>query len=262
VTVDGVTLTNGTTGLAGNYTYTPASATTTATITPKTLTLTGVSASDKTYDGNRDATVTNFSIDGFVSGENLGVGGYTAMFDTKDAGTGKTVMIENVTFMNGTNSLASNYSYKVNSGRTTATIEKKIINLDGLKSFDGNVNFDASNFGTHGYIAGVGFETIKLTGTGTVPFSYNLNSKQSLSLGNLSLNNGTNKGWEGNYTLIGGNHFGTIINNPTYIPTNIPPREILDDSDSIHKRLKLQSTDPDDPFVTVGNSELTNKKSR
>jgi hypothetical protein len=245
---------------AGNYTYDQVKGD--YRVTPKELTLTDVIASDKVYDSTRTATVTNWTIDGLVSGENLGVSDYTATFDTKDAGTGKTVTVENVTFADDTtNGLAGNYTYTVNSGKTTATIKEKVIDLDGSKPYDGNANLDASDFGANGYIAGVGMETIKLTGAGSVPSYYILNMKQSLSLGSLRLTDGANGGLGTNYTLIGGNHFGTIINNPFFIPSNIPPQQIQEDEESVNKRRKLQSTNPDDPFVTAGNTPLTNRKS-
>ena len=56
VTVNSITLADGT-GLAANYSIS-AGQTTTAHISPKSLTVSGNTASNKTYDGNSSATVT------------------------------------------------------------------------------------------------------------------------------------------------------------------------------------------------------------
>jgi hypothetical protein len=243
---------------AGNYTFDQVKGD--SMVIPKELTLTDVIASDKIYDSTRTATISNWTIDGLVNGENLGLSGYTATFDTKDAGTGKTVTVENVTFRDDTNGLASNYTYMVNSGKTTATIKEKVIDLNGTKPYDGNANFDASDFGANGYIAGVGFETILLTGTGTVPSANIVNTRQPLSLGTLRLTDGRNGGWSTNYTLKGGYHFSTIINR-LFTPSNLPLKQVDTDSESVLKSRKLQKTNPDDPFVITGNYILKSRTS-
>jgi len=138
----------------------------------------------------------------------------------------------------------------------TKSILAKVINLDGTKRYNGNVNFESSNFGENGTIAGIGSETLILAGSGSVASATVLNDKQPLIQGTLTLTDGTNGGLSGNYTLTGGTHFGTIINNPTFIPSNIPPKQIDDDSEEILRRRKLQSTTPDDPLITAGNFSL------
>ena len=65
------TLANGTNGgLAGNYSL--ANTTSTATITPKALTVTGTTAADKVYDANTNATITVGTLSGFVGTETSG----------------------------------------------------------------------------------------------------------------------------------------------------------------------------------------------
>ena len=96
VTVSGLTLT-GTD--AANYTVTPP--TTTANITPANLTVSGIIASNKSYDGTTDATLvtTGAALAGLVNGDDvtLDTSGATGTFDTPDLGTGKTVTITGLT---------------------------------------------------------------------------------------------------------------------------------------------------------------------
>ena len=115
---DGKTVTGGLSGTdAGNYSLTK---TTTANITPRTLILSGgtVTADNKPYDGNTNATIKSSgpSFSNIVPGDTVNVG-TTGTFDTKDVGTGKTVNV------GLTGSDQGNYQYK-----TTASIvddEKK-----------------------------------------------------------------------------------------------------------------------------------------
>ena len=60
----------------------------------KSLTVSGVTASDKTYDGSVTATMNSSSAvySGFVSGDDF-AGSYSGVFADANAGTGKTVTI-------------------------------------------------------------------------------------------------------------------------------------------------------------------------
>ena len=73
----------------GNYTGT---ASKTFRITPKALTVSGVAASNKVYDGTTTATITA-SLQGVADGDSVQLTTPAAGFDTKDAGTGKAVTI-------------------------------------------------------------------------------------------------------------------------------------------------------------------------
>ena len=76
VTVNSITLADGS-GLAANYSIS-AGQTTTANITAKSLTVSGITASNKTYDGNGVATLDASSVaySGIVSGDTFN-GTYT-----------------------------------------------------------------------------------------------------------------------------------------------------------------------------------------
>lgn len=73
----------------GNYTGT---ASKTFRITPKALTVSGVAASNKIYDGTTTATITA-TLQGVADGDSVQLTAPAADFDTKDAGTGKAVTI-------------------------------------------------------------------------------------------------------------------------------------------------------------------------
>ena len=99
----------------------------TVTIAPKPVTVSGITASDKTYDGSTAATLvyTDAEFDGKVYSDTLTVTA-TGAFTDKNAGTGKTVNITNMAL--GGDS-AANYILATNGQQTetTATISPKSI---------------------------------------------------------------------------------------------------------------------------------------
>ena len=104
---------------AANYSLTQP--TSTADITTVGLTITGVSGTNKVYDGGTSDTITGTaSLSGVISGDtvNLGTSGASASFLTKDVGTGKTVTFSGYT-ITGTD--AGNYSL-TQPGSSTADI--------------------------------------------------------------------------------------------------------------------------------------------
>ncbi len=136
VTLSGIALVDGTNGgLATNYTV-PTTATTTATITPKELSL-AATVADKTYNGNSGATLTGYGLSGFVGSETvvpLYSGSVT--FADKHVGVAKTVTITGINLFNGTGGgLASNYSV-ANSTTSTATITQATLTVAGIVGVD------------------------------------------------------------------------------------------------------------------------------
>ncbi len=115
VTVDSVTLADGGNGgLAGNYTL-AAGQTTTAHITPKALTVDGMTAANKVYDGTTAATLIGGALSGLVSAETLAFSGQSGAFADKNVGVGKAVTVSGITLADGTG-LASNYRVSNPSG--------------------------------------------------------------------------------------------------------------------------------------------------
>ena len=124
VTVSGFTLEG---EAAGNYVI--ASCRATATIHPKQVTVAGIEAADKTYDGTTAATLSyeGVTLTGKVGEDELTVTA-TGTFADKNAAEGKTVTISGITFGGAA---ASNYVVKSNSQTsTTATINQREVEIE------------------------------------------------------------------------------------------------------------------------------------
>ncbi len=195
VTVN-VVLANGSGGgLASNYLAPVAAGATTADITRKTVTASNISAANKVYDGNTSATVTVGGLSGLVGTETLGTTA-SGTFDTKDAGTNKTVTV-GTALSNGTNGgLASNYTLAP-TGATTADITRR--QLTGSftaadKIYDGSTVASVTLAGLGNL---VGAETLNVTPTGTFN-SKDVGNAKPVTVSS-ALANGTNGGLASNY---------------------------------------------------------------
>ena len=127
---------------AGNYTLAATSGATTATITAKTLTISGITASNKVYDGGTAATVSTTGVTtavlqagGLVANDVVTVSA-TGVFNDKTAAIGKTVTLTST--YGGAD--AGNYSF-VHQATTTADVTPKPVTVSGLtwgdKVYDG-----------------------------------------------------------------------------------------------------------------------------
>ncbi|MDB5026281.1 MAG: Fibronectin type domain protein [Mucilaginibacter sp.] len=122
---------------AGNYTLNSiTTSSTTAGITQRTVAVTAHGV-DKVYDGNATAAVT--FTDDRVSGDALTYA-YTAVFNNKNAGTGKAVSVTGISINGGTD--AGNYTLNsITTSSTTANITQKALAIaaHGIdKVYDGN----------------------------------------------------------------------------------------------------------------------------
>ncbi|UVE18066.1 YDG domain-containing protein [Pseudomonas sp. LS44] len=151
---------------AGNYLLASTTATGTGTITPKALTITGMSALDKVYDGNTMASVTGGALSGLISGEMLGVTGLTLRFDNKNAGTGKAVIASGATLADGTG-LASNYTISNPTGLTASITPKAITGtiVAANKTYDGTTA--ATTYGSFGGVFAADSLSLSTTGSFT-----------------------------------------------------------------------------------------------
>ena len=104
---------------AKNYKLT-AQPTTTADITRRTLTVTGITVADKTYDGTTTATVKNVVYGNVVSGDQV-YANITARFDNANADTNKSVTYDVVSWQGKD---ADNYTFDGNKPSATASIAK------------------------------------------------------------------------------------------------------------------------------------------
>ena len=109
-------------GKAANYKL-PAENTKEFTIAKRAVTISGITASDKYYDGSTAATINTDTviIDGLVEGDSLSVSA-TGAFADKNAGAGKTVNLSDLS-ISGTD--AANYILAEEGQQTTATAEIK-----------------------------------------------------------------------------------------------------------------------------------------
>jgi hypothetical protein len=108
------------------------------TITPKAVTISGVKAKDKIYDGTTSAVIDAESaiIDGKVEGDVLTVNAQsvTAAFADANAGGDKTVTLSGNFTLAGTS--AGNYVLSAQPASATGTIEKKEVTISGVKAKD------------------------------------------------------------------------------------------------------------------------------
>jgi len=142
----------------------------TLTVAPKPVTITGLSATNKVYDGTTDATVTGTAeIDGKIADDDLSVVAGTAEFEDKDAGTGKTVTFSGWS-LDGAD--AGNYSLSAQPASATANITAKSVTITGLsaanKQYDGTTKATVS--GTAVISGKVSTDTVTVS-AGTASFA-------------------------------------------------------------------------------------------
>ena len=193
VTVSGITLT-GTD--AGNYTLTSATATGTASITVRSLTV-SATASDKVYDGNTTATAT--LTDSRISGDDLMVNKTGVIFNNKNIGTSKAVIISGIT-LTGTD--AGNYTLTSATATGTASITVKSLTVSAIASdkvYDGNTTATATL--TDNRIAGDVFTMNKIATFN----NKNIGTGKTIAVSDITLT-GTDAG---NYTLTSATTAGT-----------------------------------------------------
>lgn len=151
------TLADGANGLASNYrlpSLAAASSSNTATITPKALTITGLGAADKVYDGTTAAVLSGGMLSGLVGSDTLIVSGGTGSFSDRNVGSGKAVTVTGVALADSSG-LASNYTVTNPTG-LTASITPKPLTVSGTtaadKTYDGTT---AATLSSAGQLVGV-----------------------------------------------------------------------------------------------------------
>ncbi|MCJ8236705.1 two-partner secretion domain-containing protein [Peteryoungia algae] len=155
------------TGSASNYTL--LGGTHTVDITAATISaITGLTASNKTYDGTTAATL---SLNGagftdMIAGDVLTVATSAGAFDSENAGVGKTVNITGLT-LGGTD--AGNYTLSQNTATTTADIAKAGLTLtpnNASKTYGNALSFTGSEFTPVGLQNGETVGSVTLVSTG------------------------------------------------------------------------------------------------
>ncbi|MEG1768707.1 MAG: MBG domain-containing protein, partial [Comamonas sp.] len=142
VTVSGITLTDGSNGgVVANYSFSHPTGLS-ANITQKPLTVTGMNASDKVYNGTSEATLTGGTLSGFVGSETVSFAGQTGSFADPNAGSNKPVTVSGITLANGSNGgLAANYSVTTPTGISASITQKPLgITADNASKTYGDVD--------------------------------------------------------------------------------------------------------------------------
>ncbi len=209
---------------AGNYTLSNTSASTTADITHKDLTV-SATADGKTYDGT-DSAVAYLATDA-VLGDEVIVSYTTASFDNRNAGAGKTVHVSGISLDGGAdagnyalgntsadavpveivalsltgNITADNKSYD---GNTSATIATRtltgVIEGDDVSYSGGTATFDNKNVGVGKIVTGTG---LSLSGTDAGNYTVNDTATTTADITTATspltvTANGVNKIYDGN----------------------------------------------------------------
>lgn len=140
---------------AGSAMYIASNGTADIAISERSLTVTGIIANDKVYDGTIDATLNtdNAILSDIVLGDTaiLDTSGATGAFDDKNVGTGKTVTIAGL-FING----ADAGNYILTQPTATASITSANITVTAVtdtKAYDGNVDSTGTPTITDGALA-------------------------------------------------------------------------------------------------------------
>ncbi|WP_317202167.1 YDG domain-containing protein [Janthinobacterium sp.] len=220
VSISGITLG----GLdAGNYILASNTASATANITPKALTLTGMSAAGKTYDGDAVAVLSGGALSGLVGTETLGFSGQSGAFADANAGNGKAVSVGGVTLANAgsgaTAGLAANYSI-LNPTGMTANITPKALTVSGLSAADKTYNGNAAASLSGGALLGlVGTETLALSGLSGAFANANAGNGKAVTVSGATLGNagsGATAGLAGNYS----------VSNPTGLTASVTQKAL------------------------------------
>ena len=164
-------------------------------ITPVTLSITGVVAADKSYDGTRAASLSSAgTLTGLVGSETLTLTAAEANFADADAGQGKTVTATGYAIANGTG-LASNYVLSGDTATATATITPATLTASLIgtvaKTYDGTASavLNASNYQLTGTI--FGSDSVALNDPTSGSFAdANAGVTKNVSVSGLTLGNG------------------------------------------------------------------------
>ena len=165
-------------------------------ITQKSVSVSGITAASKIYDGTTAAVVAvnGAIINGLVAGDTVSVAA-TGAFDTKNAGVGKTVNLTST--YTGTD--AGNYSF-TSQATTTADVTPKALTMTGTtvadKAYDGTLAASATQGVLTGFVVGE-----QVTSTVASANFGNKNVGNQTATVAYQLANGSN-GLASNYSLV------------------------------------------------------------
>jgi len=172
------------------------------TVAKRELTVTSITAGNKTYDGSAGAVIdtTSAALNGVVAGDSVTLDktGATGAFADANAGTGKTVNISGLAITG-----ASSANYTLTQPSTTADIVSKTLTASGIvassKFYDGSTAAVVS-FGGAALVGVVGSDAVTLNaGAGTGTFDSHLpGSGRTVTISGLTISGADS----GNYALV------------------------------------------------------------
>lgn len=173
------------------------------TINPKPVTVSGITANDKTYDGGTDAklVVSQAAIEGKITDDDLTVASATGAFANKSVGTDKPVTINGIT-LGGTD--AANYTLAESGSQTTATasITAREVTVSGItakdKVYDGSTNAEL-DYSAATFDGKVDGDILTVTSAAGTFSDKNVGTDQTVTVTNITLGGAD----AGNYTLTG-----------------------------------------------------------
>ena len=210
ITVSSLSLSDGT-GTASNYTL--SGGTYSATITQKTLGLSG----SKVYDATTTANSSDLNLTGLVGSETLTLSG-SGTLATSSVGTGKTITLNTLAISDGSG-LASNYDL---SGAATMDVTARPVTASGSRVYDGTTTVNGTDLTSISNLAGT--DTLSITGAGTA--TANVGNGKSVTLGSLALASGS--GNASNYSL------SSATVNITQRPLDLEASKIYDGTTTIN----------------------------
>jgi hypothetical protein len=163
----------------GTYAYTLSSSSFNTTLTAqpnlvigkRDITLSTITASNKTYNGTDAATITSGTFGNLYNNETLAISG-AGTFSSKDVANGKTVTVADTTTLTKANGTGNwnNYNLTTTSKTTTANITKATLTATANADARFVTQADAANFNGVSYSGFVGGDTSAVVG-GTLSIS-------------------------------------------------------------------------------------------
>jgi len=151
VSVTGLSLSGGD---AGNYVLNTTHTSGSGTITPATLTVSGATVGNKTYDGNTHATINGLALTGVVAGDTVSTTS-RGTFSDKNVGLNKVVTIDGIALVGGD---AGNYVLASTGFVGSASISPALLTLGAIsiadKIYDGSTQATTSAIALNGIVAG------------------------------------------------------------------------------------------------------------
>jgi trimeric autotransporter adhesin len=220
VSVTGLTLTGAD---AANYALSSTTATdSSVSITAKPLTYAGVVTS-RDYNALTTATVSD-ALTGVIIGDTVTAAHTTATFDTKNAGTGKTVSISGISKA-GADALNYTLATTASLTGTITPVTLTATPTTTTKTYDGTTSATIGGYALAGM---VGSETVTASGTATFA-DKNAAVGKAVSITGITLGNGTNGGLASNYTLAStASSTGTISQKALTMTANANGKALTD----------------------------------